>query len=157
MAGDAPLGIDARKAPSEIQIQTTSHWRDRTGDTLAEATARTEARRLARQVIGNTELKANRMALARIVKVMAPDSPRCPGSDRSPGRSCWWTTPRSNEYHVEIRFGELHDECDRVDQRPLLKGGPRPGPLPERAGSNGMPVPGRPALWIRPAVVGHAG
>jgi putative transposase len=30
--------------------------------------------------------------------------------------------------------GDLHDKCDRVDQRPAPAGGERPGPLPDRAG-----------------------
>lgn len=48
------------------------------------------------------------------------------------------------EYDVEIRFGDLHDQRHRVDQRPLPKGGPRPGPLPQRGRRPEVPVPGHP-------------
>ena len=36
----------------------------------------------------------------------------------------------------------LHDERDRVDQRPAAAGGERPRPLPDRAGRHEVPVPG---------------
>jgi putative transposase len=38
--------------------------------------------------------------------------------------------------------GDLHDERDRVDQRPPQEGRQRPRPLPDRAGRPEMPVPG---------------
>ena len=36
----------------------------------------------------------------------------------------------------------LHDQCDRVDQRPAAPGRERPRPLPHRAGRPQMPLPG---------------
>ena len=38
--------------------------------------------------------------------------------------------------------GDLHDQCDRVDQRPAAAGSERPRPLPHRAGRDEVPLPG---------------
>jgi putative transposase len=45
------------------------------------------------------------------------------------------------EYDVEIRFGDLHDERDRVDQRPLPAGGAGPRALPDRDRCAEVPLP----------------
>lgn len=74
------LSIDARKALTFAQIRTMSSWSDRPSDTLETAVARTEARRLARAVVGiTTDLKDNRTTMAQIVGTMAPGLLEVPG------------------------------------------------------------------------------
>ncbi|ALU38896.1 transposase [Kocuria flava] len=80
LARTMDLGIDARKALTVAQIRTIGSWRDHPSDTLETAVARTEARRLARAVVGITvDLEENRTAMARIVDTMAPGLLEVPG------------------------------------------------------------------------------
>ncbi len=62
------LGIDARKSLTRAQIIEISRWRSR-DESLADATARTEAVRLARRVIDlNDTLRANQARMTELIQ-----------------------------------------------------------------------------------------
>ena len=73
------LGIDARRALSDAQIQVIGGWRHRS-EPLGIATARAEARRLAKRIEDlDGELATNRAQLAEIVTDRAPHLLALPG------------------------------------------------------------------------------
>lgn len=62
------LGIDARRALSTSQIKQIATWRTRTGQDIAQVTARREATRLARRIIdSDKELAQNKRQLTDLV------------------------------------------------------------------------------------------
>ncbi|SDS06765.1 IS110 family RNA-guided transposase [Agrococcus carbonis] len=68
------LGIDARKALTDRQVEQIAAWRTRTTDSIAQAIARAEATRLARQSrLRAAELKDNKAMLERHVRTLAPE------------------------------------------------------------------------------------
>lgn len=67
------LGVDARKALTDAQVQAIARWRHRSTDAPATATIRDEARRLATAVLtGTHELEQNRATLERHVDELMP-------------------------------------------------------------------------------------
>jgi len=73
------LGIDARRALTTQQISTIAAWRRR-DETLAAATARAEAVRLAKRIVDlDGELTDNRVQITRIVTTQAPELLDLPG------------------------------------------------------------------------------
>ena len=67
------LGIDARRKVDRPTIRTIAAWRTRKDDTLAQATARAEAIRLATRILAlDEEATTNERTLLRIVKDTAP-------------------------------------------------------------------------------------
>ena len=78
------LGLDVRTALTNAQIDTIAAWRDRTGDHVAVAVARSEARRLATSIRHRTvELDANQVALSTHVDELAPGIRDLSGVDPS--------------------------------------------------------------------------
>ncbi len=57
-------------------------------------------------------------------------------------RAAWTEFVPFLDYDVEIRRIIWHHERDRIDQRPIPAGDPRPRALPDRAGRPQMPLPG---------------
>jgi transposase len=67
------LGLDARRALTDAQIELVASWRPRAADPLQVAVARNEARRLAREVLASTaSLKENKALLGELVEQLAP-------------------------------------------------------------------------------------
>jgi len=67
------LGIDARRKVNRPTIRTIAAWRTRKNDTLAIATARAEAIRLATRILTlDTETTANEQALLAVIRDTAP-------------------------------------------------------------------------------------
>lgn len=67
------LGIDARRKANRATIRTIARWRTRRHDTLATATARAEATRLAARILTlDTEIHANEHTLLEVVTNTAP-------------------------------------------------------------------------------------
>lgn len=67
------LGVDARRPLTDTQITSITAWRHHSSDDIDKAIARTEAVRLARDVIDLTgKLKANHDALRQYVSALAP-------------------------------------------------------------------------------------
>jgi len=67
------LGLDVRTALTNTQIDTIAAWRDRTGDDVTVAVARSEARRLATAIRHRTvALDTNQVALSTHVDELAP-------------------------------------------------------------------------------------
>lgn len=74
------LGIDARRALTDSQISTIAGWRNRTHDSVEQATARAEARYLAASILGlKRELMENRQQLAEVAELLAPGLQDLPG------------------------------------------------------------------------------
>jgi len=64
------LGIDARRPLNGNQIAEMAHWRTRRTENLATATARAEAIRLAKRVVGlDEELAANHSRMEHVVRM----------------------------------------------------------------------------------------
>lgn len=80
------LGLDARRALMDAQIELVASWRPRAADPIQVAVARNEARRLAREILTSTaSLKENKALLGELVQQLAPGlqneagvGPRCP-------------------------------------------------------------------------------
>ncbi len=73
------LGVDARRALTTSQISTMAGWRRR-DETLAAATARAEAVRLAKRILDlDRELADNREQITRLVALHAPQLLELPG------------------------------------------------------------------------------
>lgn len=67
------LGVDARRKPGRPTIRAIAGWRNRKNDTLTQATARTEAIRLATRILAlDTEVNDNEHALLAIVTDTVP-------------------------------------------------------------------------------------
>lgn len=67
------LGIDARRKAGRPTIRTITTWRTRKNDTLATATARAEAIRLATRILAlDTEVDTNEHALREVINNTAP-------------------------------------------------------------------------------------
>ncbi len=67
------LDIDARRKIGRPTIRTIAAWRTRKNDTLATATTRTEAIRLATRILAlDGEVDANERALLEVIKATAP-------------------------------------------------------------------------------------
>ena len=74
------LGIDARRKVDRPTIRTIAAWRPRKHDTLALATARTEAIRLATRIVAlDIEVDANEQTLLDIVTDTQPSLLELPG------------------------------------------------------------------------------
>jgi transposase len=74
------LGLDARRALTDTQIELVASWRPRAADPIQVAVARNEARRLAREVLASTaSLKENKALLAELVEQLAPGLQSEPG------------------------------------------------------------------------------
>lgn len=67
------LGLDARRALMDAQIELVASWRPRAADPIQVAVARNEARRLAREILTSTaSLKENKALLGELVQQLAP-------------------------------------------------------------------------------------
>lgn len=67
------LGLDARRALTAAQLRQITGWRPRAADSIAQATARTEATRLAREIQQRTQLLTeNQAQLRQHVTALAP-------------------------------------------------------------------------------------
>lgn len=74
------LGIDARRKVNRPAIRTIAAWRPRKSDTLALATARAEAIRLAARILAlDTEVDANEHVLLELVQQTHPTLLDLPG------------------------------------------------------------------------------
>jgi transposase len=74
------LGVDARHKVNRPTIRTIAAWRARKTDTLAGATARTEAIRLATRILAlDTEVDANEQALTKLIEATHPSMLELPG------------------------------------------------------------------------------
>lgn len=67
------LGVYARRAQTDGQIELVAEWRPRAADPIQVALARNEARRLAREILTSTaSLKENKALLSELVQQLAP-------------------------------------------------------------------------------------
>lgn len=74
------LGLDARRALTDAQIDLIAAWRPRAADPIQVAVARSEARRLARDILTSTAaLKENKSLLSELVQQLAPGLQNEPG------------------------------------------------------------------------------
>ena len=68
------LGVDLRRSLTKTQLRTVVAWRTRPSDDIAAATARSEAVRLATQILLlDEQLKHNQTSITAQVKALAPD------------------------------------------------------------------------------------
>lgn len=100
------LGIDARKKVNRPTIRVIAAWRARTSDTLALATARTEAIRLATRVLAlDVEVDANEQTLLELVTDTHPALLDLPGVGPTTAAVVLaaWSHPRPSPRRGRVR------------------------------------------------------
>jgi transposase len=102
------LGVDARRKVNRPTVRTIATWRARKADTLAVATARTEAIRLATRILNlDAEADANEQALTRLVEATHPSLLELPGVGPVSGAIVLTAWSHPGRVHDEAAFAKL--------------------------------------------------